>query len=51
MTNEELFEMFQEVIRELEHSIRGIDDKADRYIINKAVELIDSVAWKYEEDE
>lgn len=51
MTNEELFEVFQEAMRELEHSIRQIDNEADRYIINKAIELIDSVAWKYEEDE
>lgn len=51
MTNEELFDVFQEAMRELEHSIRQIDNEADRYIINKAIELIDSVAWKYEEDE
>lgn len=51
MTNEELFEVFQEAMRELEHSIRQINNEADRYIINKAIELIDSVAWKYEEDE
>lgn len=43
--------MFQEAMRELEHSIRQIDSEADRYIITKAIELIDSVAWKYEEDE
>ncbi|POY96713.1 hypothetical protein [Staphylococcus pseudintermedius] len=43
MTNEELFEVFQEAMRELEHSIRQIDNEADRYIINKAIELIDSV--------
>ncbi|EGQ3794375.1 hypothetical protein HDO37_000700 [Staphylococcus pseudintermedius] len=51
MTNEELFDVFQEAMRELEHSIRQINSEADRYIINKAIELIDSVAWKYEEDE
>ncbi|EJM2435893.1 hypothetical protein [Staphylococcus pseudintermedius] len=51
MANEELFDVFQEAMRELEHSIRQIDNEADRYIINKAIELIDSVAWKYEEDE
>lgn len=26
-------------------------EKVDVLIINKAIELIDSVAWKYEEDE
>ncbi len=51
MANEELFDVFQEAMRELEHSIRQIDSEADRYIINKVIELIDSVAWKYEEDE
>lgn len=51
MANEELFDVFQEAMRELEHSIRQIDNEVDRYIINKAIELIDSVAWKYEEDE
>ncbi|MDU9323805.1 hypothetical protein PQ755_03595 [Staphylococcus pseudintermedius] len=50
MANEKLFDVFQEAMRELEHSIRQIDNEADRYIINKAIELIDSVAWKYEED-
>ncbi|WP_340299285.1 hypothetical protein [Staphylococcus coagulans] len=51
MTNQEVFEVFEEVIYELAHMTQEIDNKADRFVIIKAINLIDSVAWKYEEDE
>ncbi|MDW4327782.1 hypothetical protein QI090_12015 [Staphylococcus saprophyticus] len=40
------------VIDTLSHIRRNSEfEKVDVLIINKAIELIDSVAWKYEEDE
>lgn len=39
------------VIDTLSHIRRNSEfEKVDVLIINKAIELIDSVAWKYEED-
>lgn len=40
------------VIDTLSHIRRNSEfEKVDVLIINKAIELIDTVAWKYEEDE
>lgn len=51
MTNEELFDVFEEVMYELIHTIRAIDNETDKAAINKAIDLIESVAFNYEEDE
>lgn len=51
MTDQEIFEELEGVIDELTHINVEVENKMDRLVLNKAKELIDSVAWKYEEDE
>lgn len=51
MTNEEIFEMFEELIEELNNSVSELDSEADIVVIQEAIDLIEAVAWKYEGDE
>ncbi|MCH8655659.1 hypothetical protein ACUXKH_000082 [Staphylococcus epidermidis] len=51
MTNQELFETFEEVIDELKRTVPGLENKADKLVINEVIKLIDSVAWQYEEEQ
>lgn len=51
VTDQEIFEELEGVIDELTHINVEVENKMDRLVLNKAKELIDSVAWKYEEDE
>ncbi|UXU66011.1 hypothetical protein MUA52_05095 [Staphylococcus agnetis] len=51
MKNQEIFEALEEVMYELTHAVRVIDDEEDKSVIDSAINLIESVAFKYEGDE
>lgn len=51
MTNQEIFEELEGVLDTLTHINIEVENGMDRLVLNKAKELIDDVAWKYEEDE
>lgn len=49
---EDIYTELEYVIDTLSHMRNNSEfEKVDVLIINKAIELIDSVAWKYEEEE
>ncbi|MDT0679656.1 hypothetical protein [Staphylococcus chromogenes] len=50
MTNEELCELFEDVIHQLKRATLHLDDE-DVFEIDSAIDSIESVACKYEEDE
>ena len=51
MDNQTIFENLEEVLDTLTHINLEVENKMDRLVLNKAKELIDSVAWKYEEEQ
>jgi len=51
MDNQTIFENLESILDELTYINLEVENKMDRLVLNKAKELIDSVAWKYEEDE
>lgn len=51
MDNQTIFENLEEVLDTLTHINLEVENKMDRLVLNKAKELIDDVAWKYEDDE
>lgn len=51
MNNEEIFADLETVIDVLEHVVIGVEHKGNKLVLKKALELIDSVAWQYEEEE
>lgn len=51
MNNQTIFENLERILDELTHINIEIENKMDRLVLNKAKELIDSVAWKYKEEQ
>ena len=51
MSNQTIFENLESILDELTHINVEVENKMDRLVLNKAKELIDSVAWKYEEEQ
>jgi len=51
MDNQTIFENLESILDELTHINLEVENKMDRLVLNKAKELIDSVAWKYEEEQ
>lgn len=49
MSNKEIYEAFEEVKDTLSKLGSKMSNKADSIVINKAINLIDTVAWQYEE--
>lgn len=49
--NTDIYSELEEANDILIHTRLDIDNKADKLVLNKAIELIDSVSWKYEGDE
>ncbi|MEC5379257.1 hypothetical protein VWJ19_12985, partial [Staphylococcus hominis] len=49
MSNKEIYEAFEEVKDTLNKLGSKMSNKADSIVINKAINLIDTVAWQYEE--
>lgn len=48
--NAEIYSELEQVHDTLNHVKLDVDNKADKLVLSKAIELIDSVMWKYEED-
>jgi len=48
--NAEIYSELEQVHDTLNHVRLDVDNKADKVVLSKAMELIDSVMWKYEED-
>ena len=51
MDNQTIFENLESILDELTHINLEVENKMDRLVLNKAKELIDSVVWKYEEEQ
>lgn len=51
MDNQTIFENLDGILDELTHINLEVENKMDRLVLNKVKELIDSVAWKYEEEQ
>lgn len=50
MTNQEIFEELEYVKESLTDIKVELVEEIDRQLISKAIELIDFVGWKYEEE-
>lgn len=48
--NAEIYSELEQVHDTLNHVRLDVDNKADKVVLSKAMELIDSVMWKYEGD-
>ncbi len=51
MTKYEILDLFEMIMHELVRVNKELENEADKFVINNAIKLIDSVAWKYEGDE
>ena len=51
MSNQEIYDELEAIKDMLFWVTRDLDDKANKFVLNKALELIDTVSWQYEEDE
>ena len=50
MENKDVFEELEYIKDSLYVIIRDLEHKGNKLVLNKALELIDTVSWQYEED-